>query len=127
MYVLKSLFTFITSHKILQQNRSPLFLFLIKVNSYKKIDTRRNLCRPTVKLMLRMNSMTTFWGFCIFIVVSVYCDDNGTTVYVQTFVGNVKGKVVEVGGRMYNVFLGIPYAQPPVKELRFKVISIIFG
>jgi hypothetical protein len=41
---------------------------------------------------------------------------------VETKVGQVQGFVsVSRGGRKYYEFLGLPYAQPPVGELRFEV------
>lgn len=39
--------------------------------------------------------------------------------------GKLKGKFEESkSGRKFSAFTGIPYAKPPVKELRFKVMSI---
>jgi hypothetical protein len=41
---------------------------------------------------------------------------------VETKVGQVQGFVsVSRGGRKFYKFLGLPYAQPPVGELRFEV------
>ena len=34
--------------------------------------------------------------------------------------GIVRGEVKYVAGRSVNVFLGIPYAQPPIDSLRFR-------
>jgi len=42
---------------------------------------------------------------------------------VQTENGSLKGKVsVSRNGRRFYEYLGIPYAQPPVGELRYEVI-----
>jgi len=47
-------------------------------------------------------------------------DEEVDLVTVRTFLGIVKGKKSETDqGRTYYKFLGIPYAQPPVDELRF--------
>jgi carboxylesterase type B len=41
---------------------------------------------------------------------------------VKTEYGVVEGKILELkDGRLVNVFLGIPYASPPIGQLRFKV------
>ena len=34
--------------------------------------------------------------------------------------GIVRGEVKYVAGRSVNIFLGIPYAQPPIDSLRFR-------
>uniref|UniRef100_T1H2E2 Carboxylesterase type B domain-containing protein n=1 Tax=Megaselia scalaris TaxID=36166 RepID=T1H2E2_MEGSC len=39
---------------------------------------------------------------------------------VQTSSGPVRGRVVNVQGREVHVYTGIPYAKPPVDELRFR-------
>jgi len=42
------------------------------------------------------------------------------TVEVETIVGNISGKkIINKDGDEVHMFLGIPYAQPPVKNLRF--------
>lgn len=38
----------------------------------------------------------------------------------QTNNGAVVGQVIEVDGKQLNVFKGIPYAKPPIGDLRFK-------
>ncbi len=40
---------------------------------------------------------------------------------VDTSLGRVKGKIVSIESTMAAVFLGIPYAEPPVFQLRFAV------
>ncbi|KAI6234473.1 Carboxylic ester hydrolase [Aphelenchoides fujianensis] len=39
---------------------------------------------------------------------------------LRTQIGDVQGKTFDFGGHQASAFLGIPYAQPPVGELRFK-------
>lgn len=39
---------------------------------------------------------------------------------VQTTSGPVRGRSVTVQGRDVHVFTGIPYAKPPVDDLRFR-------
>lgn len=47
---------------------------------------------------------------------------SGSTVVVDTNYGPVRGlKRTSVAGDQYFSFRGIPYAQPPIGELRFKV------
>ena len=47
-------------------------------------------------------------------------------VQVRVSEGVLEGELVhnEYGGSFFSYFKGIPYAQPPVGELRFKVIVI---
>lgn len=41
--------------------------------------------------------------------------------------GSIKGKMLETWkGRPINAFMSIPYAKPPVNDLRFKVMQFIF-
>lgn len=44
----------------------------------------------------------------------------GTSVQVNTTLGEVVGIQAKVFGKMVNAFLGIPFAEPPVGRLRFK-------
>lgn len=56
--------------------------------------------------------------FCIFEIVT-------GEVYVNTKLGHLKGtKGWSRNGKRFNIFLKIPYAQPPVGELRFQVRKI---
>lgn len=43
-------------------------------------------------------------------------------VTIETKLGHVRGTVMlSRNGKRFNAFLGLPYAKPPVGELRFKV------
>lgn len=44
----------------------------------------------------------------------------GSDVSVQTKFGNIRGVQADVEGKLVNAFLGIPYAEAPVGDLRFK-------
>jgi hypothetical protein len=45
---------------------------------------------------------------------------------VRTRLGKLRGQVdVSVSGRSYASFLGIPYAKPPLDDLRFAVITLL--
>lgn len=62
--------------------------------------------------------------YCIFIAVNLVksCACEGT-VEAKLNSGIVLGKVQKtfLNEKPYNVFKGIPYAEPPINELRFKV------
>lgn len=45
---------------------------------------------------------------------------NSQNVSVETTYGTVQGTVIPFSGSQYNVFLGVPYAKPPVDSRRFK-------
>lgn len=67
---------------------------------------------------------------CLCFVVIVYsarvCGSEGDLT-VQTNYGHVRGMTTErVPGKRIHTFLGIPYASPPVKDLRFEVQFILF-
>jgi carboxylesterase type B len=50
------------------------------------------------------------------------------TVQVNTLLGSIRGKtVVTEDGMEMNTFLGIPYAQPPVDQLRFQPPRPLYG
>ena len=49
----------------------------------------------------------------------ILCINGFDCVYVRTSSGLVKGTTVEVFGQEVNQFLGIPFAEPPVGDLRF--------
>lgn len=43
-------------------------------------------------------------------------------VYVDTKLGTIKGTtMLSRDGNKFNAFLGVPYAKPPIGELRFQV------
>ena len=73
-----------------------------------------------------------FVFICVF--VSAYCDTNGNarndevTVTVNTVNGQVRGhrEYTLFDHKLFYSFKGIPYAQPPVGSLRFKVGFEIF-
>ncbi|XP_070577218.1 cholinesterase-like isoform X2 [Ptychodera flava] len=50
--------------------------------------------------------------------LNVFCQE--TDVIARTRNGKIRGKSLDVLGKRVDAFLGIPYAQPPVGELRFK-------
>lgn len=47
-------------------------------------------------------------------------DPSSTAVYVRTKSGRIQGERVQVLSKSLDVFLGIPYAEAPIGELRFK-------
>src|SRR5690242_9464701 len=60
------------------------------------------------------------------LLLSVVCfcvnlseSDKSTPITISTKKGDVTGYICKCGGRQVNTFLGIPFAQPPVGNLRF--------
>lgn len=59
----------------------------------------------------------------LFLALSVFAND-GPEVEISD--GKLEGKyMVTRRGRKFSAFLGIPYAKPPLGELRFKVIEYL--
>ena len=55
-------------------------------------------------------------------VLCSLCHAEAKTVVVKTGLGSVKGNSDQtIHGRRLNAFKGLPYAKPPIGELRFKV------
>lgn len=67
----------------------------------------------------------------VVLVISIFLFDAfGTSIssisdespIVITDLGGIRGKILESRlGREFTAFRGIPYAEPPINELRFKV------
>lgn len=58
----------------------------------------------------------------LIILVNVKC-----VVHVTTKLGTVKGiSMLSRGGHKFNAFLGVPFAKPPIGDLRFKVNFLNF-
>lgn len=65
---------------------------------------------------------------CLCFVVVVYsvrlCSSEEDLI-VQTTCGRLRGVVTErVPGKRIHTFLGVPYAMPPVNDLRFEVMQL---
>ena len=54
------------------------------------------------------------------VVDQLYKVDSMSSVYVKTKSGSVQGERLEVLNKEIDIFLGIPYAEPPVGDLRFR-------
>lgn len=52
--------------------------------------------------------------FSLFLTWSVRCFDDGDTVVVHTKYGDIMGRQTDRA----RIFQGIPFAQPPINELR---------
>ena len=68
--------------------------------------------------------METYRFYCITVMLCVYLDMKLCEEYVErrTENGKIRGVIKEVlEGKFVEVFLGVPYARPPVGELRFEV------
>lgn len=75
--------------------------------------------------MLQLKLVLIFVWQCF---VIVYCDDYCDPLMVRTSDGMVKGiyQRTYLDNKTYIAFKGIPYAQPPVGELRFRVILCFY-
>jgi carboxylesterase type B len=60
--------------------------------------------------------------FCLFLSNSVFCDEELTEgPIIETKNGKVQGfEYLLKDGKIANIFLGIPFAEPPLKKLRFE-------
>ncbi|XP_065216359.1 carboxylic ester hydrolase-like [Planococcus citri] len=58
-------------------------------------------------------------GLCLFLLLTLIAGINGDVVKLKT--GSINGTTAQwKNGRLYQQFYGIPFAEPPVGELRFK-------
>lgn len=75
--------------------------------------------------MMMFNLGATFlFVLLTFCALTLLGDDNPTVIAT---LGQVKGSyLTSASGRKFSAFRGIPYAQPPLGSLRFKVISKFF-
>lgn len=71
---------------------------------------------------IRMFQMNVGWSlFVIAVYVELACCD----VELQLAKGTIKGKMLTSrDGRPYYSYTGVPYAKPPIGELRFKVYDM---
>lgn len=68
--------------------------------------------------MQSTNLLVTVLSFSFIFIIRANCEK----VFVQTeTAGTFKGKILTVGSNNYSVHLAIPYAKPPIGNLRFKV------
>lgn len=69
-----------------------------------------------------MNEVYLFVTF-IGVISSAEC-----VVFLNTKLGPIKGiQMTSRDGRRFNAFLGIPFAKPPVGDLRFKVTNSLLS
>lgn len=59
------------------------------------------------------------FGLLVVVILAVIVD-RSKHIIVQGPFGNVKGIAVTVEGRVVHAFFGIPFAYPPMKDLRFR-------
>ena len=61
------------------------------------------------------------FAICLACVATTLCED----IMVNLSKGKLRGARLDYDfGQYYYAFKGIPYARPPVKELRFKVVVL---
>lgn len=73
-----------------------------------------------------LNEMMYFWQFCLFVCVTLIvgaCEAMEEFKIVETNDGKIRGK--QSNSLLKNIpfyaFKGIPYAKPPIGDLRFEV------
>ncbi|KAL7986312.1 hypothetical protein Chor_011478 [Crotalus horridus] len=110
-------------------NATEQNFFLLNTESSKEVEKepdhncgflKRHFSKaedPHIATMLRF-----FWshlGFFFFFSLVCKCASNNDTPVV-TSSGPIKGKTVSTRAGSVTAYLGIPYAEPPVKKLRFQ-------
>lgn len=63
-----------------------------------------------------LSSLNTI--LCIQLIGYVYCVTDRLVIHTSS--GPIRGRSAFVQGREIHVFTGVPYAKPPVGELRFR-------
>ena len=58
--------------------------------------------------------------FCLVFLAACPSSTYGRDLVVKTNYGRVRGLRENINGKQVDSFLGIPFAKPPVKDLRFK-------
>jgi len=77
--------------------------------------------RPVQPIALLLGSVAYFYG-----TINNIVEIPGSSVVVDTNYGQLRGfKGTARNGRTFLEFLGIPYAQPPIGDLRFEVSKAI--
>ena len=71
----------------------------------------------TFTIMVFFVCLALFLGICVF---TPGCHGQLRRVTVRTPLGNVSGRVAVVLNRNVHQFFGVPYAEPPLNELRFR-------
>lgn len=67
-----------------------------------------------------MNWLFKFFVLTCLCVSTLYCEDDRPEANIKQ--GHIKGIYQKTkNGREFSAFMSIPYAEPPIGELRFKV------
>ena len=62
--------------------------------------------------------------FALFILV-IFCSGTSANPVVETIYGSVEGREIPIHtGDVIDSYLGIPFAKPPLDELRFEVLLL---
>ncbi|KAK7107007.1 hypothetical protein V1264_014997 [Littorina saxatilis] len=94
---------------------------ITRTQQTKPRTSRRTSVCLTVTFVLVIMAFATclavFLGLCVF---TPGCEGQAQSVTLRTPLGDVTGRVRTVLNRNVNQFLGVPYAQPPLNQLRFR-------
>ncbi|XP_074603935.1 carboxylic ester hydrolase-like [Brevipalpus obovatus] len=71
-------------------------------------------------MMLKFPTTSGLCALLLAIIPSIICGDIKSTPVIKTLDGPIVGMVRNQGGTDLNFFFGIPYAKPPVDDLRFQ-------
>lgn len=109
----------------------------IKIHSVVQLIARQNhfeYLREKYLFQCRKNMkcVQMCWPIIIILIIFLYhmswvksnLDDNQQFCTIKTKSGLIRGKLNRTlfDGKLYYSFRGIPFAKPPINELRFKVI-----
>lgn len=110
-------------------NRAGSLLFKPKLLVHTRISVERiveyhSFCFHTVIIQSMARPIDNkfyiliFWFYVTDISI---CQNIGNTVTTTTAQGTIRGRVIQLQNRNLAVYLGVPYATPPLGNLRFQV------
>lgn len=76
-------------------------------------------------LLYNLKNYLNFIYFCfyLFYILNAQTLEKSRSVWVEQ--GLVRGKIYKINSQKLQIFRGIPYAEPPIGPLRFKVFVFL--